>query len=71
MATQAEIESLIGAVWQILDDMREHGTGCCLAAKAALRVAFEPFKQCNDDVRDFMSLAEAHRIIRECENWPQ
>lgn len=37
--------ALLDGVWQVLDDMGAEGTSCCLAAKAQLRVAYEPFRQ--------------------------
>jgi hypothetical protein len=54
--------SLIEAVWQVLDDMGEDGTCCCTAAKAELRLAYEPFK--HEDYKGWMSV-EAATIIKE------
>ncbi len=42
-STKEKVNNLVNAVWQILDDMQETGLSCSLAAKAELRVAFEPF----------------------------
>ena len=44
MDTKA-IEKLADAVWQALDDMGKEGQSCCLASKALLRAAYEPFLQ--------------------------
>ena len=43
MATEKQITALADAVWQVLDDMDGGGTCCCEAAKADLRLAYEPF----------------------------
>ena len=43
--SREEVENLATAVWQVLDDMGKDGLSCCGAAKAQLRVAFEPFVQ--------------------------
>lgn len=42
--TPQQVEALVDAMWQILDDMGERGHGVCEFAKAKARVAFEPFK---------------------------
>jgi hypothetical protein len=51
---------------QLLDDMGEHGTSVCLAAKAQARIAWEPFR--DGDYDDYlMTLAEAQRVIAEAD----
>jgi hypothetical protein len=42
-ATPDQIQALVEAAWQCLDDMGRDGTDVCLGAKALLRVAIEPF----------------------------
>jgi hypothetical protein len=69
---EKNIRNLEGAVWQVLDDMGEHGTSCCEAAKAQLRIAFEPFLQqaiaddpeLNGDAEPEMTLEAAQAIMR-------
>lgn len=63
----ADVEILTGAVWQVLDDMGASGVSCCLAAKAALRVAYEPFINDLAEIEGWMPLAEAQRILKEVE----
>ena len=58
----SEWESLRDAMWQLLDDMGEHGTSVCLQAKAEARIAFEPFIL-EDEDEGLMSLEEARRIV--------
>jgi hypothetical protein len=53
-AAIAAAEVLKDAVWQVLDDMGKDGRSCCPAAKAQLRVAFEPFLQA--EIKDDPSL---------------
>ena len=40
-----QVSVLADAVWRVLDDMGEFGLSTCLATKASLRVAFEPFRE--------------------------
>ena len=61
MATEEEVAALAEAVWQVLDDMAVDGRSCCGAAKAQLRIAYEPFRQ--DDYADWMPLDAAKAII--------
>jgi hypothetical protein len=65
------IIELVLAVGQVLDDMRQTGTTCCNAAKADLRVAFEPFRLANPEQFNcdgiYMDLQEAIRIKNECD----
>ena len=68
MATLVDIDRLVAAMDQLLDDMGS-GDGCCvcLAAKAQARIAFEPFMELN--AADFyMPLAEAKRISKMADN---
>lgn len=60
------VTDLIEAVWQVLDDMGTDGKCCCGAAKAQLRVAYEPFSEEVGPTEGFLSLSEAERILREC-----
>lgn len=62
MPTLEETDALAEAVWQVLDDMGQDGLCCCLAAKAQLRVAYEPFWTEQDEPMD-MSLAVARSIL--------
>lgn len=62
MATQEEIDALADAMAQLLDDMGADGTSVCLHAKAAARIAYEPF--CDPtDWEPEMSLTEAQVIV--------
>ena len=63
MATEEEVAALVKAVWQVLDDMAVSGRSCCEAAKAQLRVAYEPFRE--DDYADWMSLDAAKAVITD------
>lgn len=56
------LAALVEAVWQVLDDMDQSGTCCCLAAKAQLRVAFEPYRDPELDLA--MPLATAADIMQ-------
>lgn len=60
-------EELADAVWQILDDMRHDGTSVCPAAKARLRIAFEPFIDENADMTDIITLEAAQQIMKDCQ----
>lgn len=62
MATLVEIDELVDAMGQLLDDMGADGTGVCLYAKAKARIAFEPFRELDDEME--MSLTDAQTIIR-------
>lgn len=62
MASQAQIDALVSAMEQLLDDMGTgRGTNVCMAAKAAARIAFEPFREADADF--YMPLDEAQRIV--------
>ncbi len=63
LESKNKIEALIDAAWQILDDLRD-GLNVSLAAKAELRVAFEPFN--DTDCEPYMTFEEATRILKEC-----
>lgn len=62
--TEQEVRALADAVWQVLDDFGERGQCVCEAAKAQLRIAFEPFKSCAD-VEPEYPLHEAVRVVSE------
>lgn len=61
MATVGQIDALVDAMAQLLDDMGESGTCVCLHAKAAARLAYEPFREL--DYEPGMSLTEARKIV--------
>lgn len=61
MPTQQQIDALVDAMDQLLDDMGVEGQSVCLAAKAQARIAFEPFMM-PEMATFYMSLAEANRI---------
>lgn len=63
--TDEQLSDLVEAVWQVLDDMGTGGKCCCGAAKAALRVAYEPFASEEYPTESFLPLSEAERILRE------
>lgn len=64
-AAKREMQPLIDAMDQLLDDMGHAGLSVCLAAKAQARVAFEPFVE--PSYADmYMPLEEAKRILAEC-----
>lgn len=65
-ATHEEVEALIEAMTQLLDDMGPYGTCVCVAAKAQARIAWEPFRDDGLDMDPyFMTLADAQRVIDE------
>ena len=66
--TSAEIRALIDAAAQCLDDMGIDGQSVCLAAKAQLRMAIEPFDDPNEPLDIEYPLTEALRVLRECDN---
>lgn len=59
------MEQLVEAMHQLLDDMGHEGKSVCGLAKAQAIAAYQPWRQQDDD--SFMSLAEAERIIDECD----
>lgn len=59
---------LANAMWQLLDDMGEDGLCVCTAAKAQARMAFEPFVNDMVEIQGLMSIEEARRIVKECED---
>jgi ElaB/YqjD/DUF883 family membrane-anchored ribosome-binding protein len=68
MATEAEVERLADAMWQLLDDMGKYSQSACMAAKAEARAAYEPFRDRSEpEYDDWMSLADAQAIIDEIE----
>lgn len=62
--TNEQINALIEAMDQLLDDMGIDGRSVCLFAKAQARVAFEPFldRECVEYV---MPLEEALKVLAE------
>lgn len=64
--SDADVESLASAMWQLLDDLGERRLSVCLAAKAQARVAYEPFRDKSEpEYSDWMSLAEAEEVLRQ------
>ena len=63
--TPEQIAALVDAVWQILDDMGGRGTACCQAAKADLRIAYEPFT--GDHSPMAYSLNDARKTVEAIE----
>ena len=57
-----EVQCLIDAVWQVLDDMGKDGRSCCESTKAGLRFAYEPFVIEGDEF-DY-PLEEAKEVLR-------
>lgn len=66
--TPDQIAALAEAMAQLLDDMGKHSFSVCGLAKAAARIAFEPFVEKSgwDDFDNFMSLEEARRVVKDC-----
>lgn len=62
--SDASIQDLVNAAWQVLDDMGTKGRSICEATKAQLRVAFEPFKiKDGDELELDMPFDEAKAIL--------
>ena len=61
-----QVDALVEASLQVLDDMGKDGKCCCGYAKAKLRIVIEPFLP-PDDYSDLMDPAEAARICKECD----
>lgn len=59
--------ALVEAAWQVLDDMGTTGQTCSAAAKAQLRVAFEPFRTQDDEFEVEMPLEDAQAILEQAE----
>lgn len=66
MTHTTDLAALVDAVWQVLDDMGATGKCCCGAAKAALRVAYEPFR--DTDLEMDMPLSVAQQILGDVAN---
>jgi hypothetical protein len=62
---EAQMHALAEATWQVLDDMSNGKQSCCLAAKAMLRRAYEPFLDDPESMDGIMTLDEAVEICRE------
>jgi len=57
-----QVEELVDAMEQLLDDMGALGNGVSLYAKAKARVAFQPF--CDPEAEEYlMPIGEANRIV--------
>jgi hypothetical protein len=59
-----QIEDLVEAVRQLLEDMGPDGLSVCLAVKAEARVALEPFLS-KGDGKNMITFARAHAIMEE------
>jgi hypothetical protein len=59
------MQTLVNAMSQLLDDMGHQGKCVCGLAKAQAVAAYQPWRDADDG--NIMSLAEAERIIDECE----
>ena len=58
------VRALVDAAMQVLDDMGpDRGTSCCLAAKAELRIAVEPWR--SEEAPVDMPLADALAVMKE------
>lgn len=66
--TEAQVDALIAATEQLLDDMGKDSTCVCLFAKAKARIAYEPFRAPDDDLIEWISINDAKKIIADCEN---
>ena len=64
-ARQVDVESLIEAVWQVLDDMGAEGACVCEAAKAKLRIAYEPFNDHEAEPDYAMDTAQSLARVRD------
>lgn len=64
---QDEINALIDAMDQLLDDMGENGLSVCKLAKAKARIAFEPFRDLDEHSEAIMSLDVAKAIVAVCD----
>jgi hypothetical protein len=62
---QAYVRELAAAMGQLLDDMGKDGQSVCLHAKAKARLAYEPFREPDNEMD--MTLDDAKQIIREVE----
>lgn len=57
-----KVDALVEAVWQVLDDMGANSCSTCLASKALLRAAYEPFWDEELGEMDY-PLEEARRVL--------
>jgi len=62
---EAKYNALVAAMDQLLDDMGKAGQSVCLAAKAQARVAFEPFRDKEEEPDWLMPLDAAKEILRQ------
>ncbi len=59
-----DIDALVSAMGQLLDDMSKDGLSVCRAAKAQARIAYEVFAE-DEEKEHLMPLDEARRILKE------
>lgn len=63
--SEDELDDLLEAVWQVLDDFGEEGRNCCGAAKYDLRIALQPFLAGNPDLDCVYTLEAALKARAE------
>lgn len=63
MADDQQVRALVEAMDQLLDDMGKDGTCVSPLSKAQARIAFEPFR--DPDNNFYMSLDRAKRIVAQ------
>jgi hypothetical protein len=62
--SKEQIQALVDAAWQCLDDMSISGHSVCGLAKAQLRVAYEPFASDEDkQYGDWMTYESAKKMV--------
>lgn len=62
--SESQIDDLVDAMWQLLDDMGRDSLCVCGLAKAQARIAFEPFYRPEDHGKLSMTFEEAKQIDR-------
>jgi hypothetical protein len=67
MVYAKQIKELSDSMSQLLDDMGREGQSVSLYAKAKARIAFEPFRDLDDDPTAYMNLDHAISIVAETE----
>lgn len=61
-----EVEQLVEAMDNLLDDMGKEGQSVCGFAKAFARVAFEPFRNAANGPPEY-TLETAQQVLRDCD----
>ena len=63
--TEEQVERLVDAMWQLIDDMGPTGLSVCHMAKAQARIALEPFLDDEDKTyTSWLSLFDAKQIVK-------